>query len=297
MATLAGAARTTTGSRRKPADAGASRVIEPRAAARAARPGASSGATATSSTASRAATSPVRYKQSAIGVALGGPPAAARSRRSSASSSGCWPRSRRSTACRIRSSRSPGWCSGCSSRRRCTQASDSTVVSAQLISKVYFPRLIIPLPRHGARWSTSSSPSSWSLGTMLVYGVTPPVADPAGAADRRCSRSPPRSASASGSPRSTSATATRTVVPFLILVGLFISRSSIRSTSCPTSSSRCTRSTRGRAPGAVPLDAVPGARASRVLVSCSRSWSSARRCWSPALPTSSAPSAPSRTCI
>ena len=120
------------------------RVIEPGARRSVPQPAARSGGTGTSSTTwpagrSRAATS------------------SPRSGCSGRSSSRCCSRrvqrlpgsyGRRFPPCRacpIRCSRSPGWCSGCSSPAPLSAASGSTVANEALISKVYFPRVIIPL--------------------------------------------------------------------------------------------------------------------------------------------------------
>ena len=90
-------------------------------------------------------------------------------------------------------------CSGCSSRWACTRVSDSDRRGRPLISKIWFPRLIIPLSAIGPRIiDFAASPwSSWSA--MLVFGVVPVAADPAAAAASAArAGARPRSGSACG---------------------------------------------------------------------------------------------------
>ena len=153
----------------------------------------------------------VRYKQSVIGVALGGPAAAAARGRVQrllrAPGEGA-----------VRDGRAlPGvravraWCSGCSSPRAMSARHREHGRERELISKVYFPRMIIPLAAVApAAGRLRASRSSSCCVTLVVYGIVPPIQIflmPARRARWRWRR---RSASGCGCRRSTSATATFT---------------------------------------------------------------------------------------
>ncbi len=151
---------------------------------------------------SRAPRRLVRYKQSAVRRAVGGAPAAPLAAvfsvflgRLADVPSG--------TACPTRSSRSRAGHCGCSSRPRSRGRRDSTVPSADLISKVYFPRIVIPLA------AVAPAPMDFVIAfvvvlvAMLLYGVVlRPACCWCRCSCRSCCSS--RSASGSGSRRSTS---------------------------------------------------------------------------------------------
>jgi lipopolysaccharide transport system permease protein len=56
-----------------------------------------------------------------------------------------------------------------------TKVSESTVVSGALLSKVYFPRLVIPLSSVAAPMVDFAVGMMVALGVTLAYGVIPPV--------------------------------------------------------------------------------------------------------------------------
>ena len=137
------------------------------------------------------------------------------------------------------------------------RVSDSTVASTNLIQKIWFPRLIIPLAAIGPAIVDLVASLCGALRRDGHLRRHPGREDPAAARSPRSWRCSPRSASACGSRRSPCATATSSSSsPFLLQVaGCSSRRSSIRSSSSPRPSAVLRPQSDGRRARAVPLDA------------------------------------------